>query len=225
MEILTQLVAGGDDRSSLGQWSLSALAPRVAAHAGVQGLIVNLAQENPLPVLYSGESLEGDDFDVIVQCWVPDLAAWRDAFEPLSRDLADRCTKRFDYRVSDLIVKQDDLARHPGSSSPGYKLMRGLVFHADLKSAAARRQWAHHAKLAVRVHVGATRYAQHWVDEPLTAGAPAVGGFSELYFPSLEAMRDRYFDSPRGKDEIVHDLGHFLASGSKRFYGREYPIK
>lgn len=38
-------------------------------------------------------------------------------------------------------------------------------------------------------------------------------------------MRDRYFDSPRGKDEIVHDIGHFIASGGKRFYGQEHLIK
>lgn len=225
MEVLTQLVASSGDRSSLGHWCISCLAPHVAAHAGVRGLIVNLAQENPLSELYGGESLEGDDFDVIVQAWVPTLAAWRNAFAPLDGDMAERCAKRFDYRVTDFTVKQDMPARHLGSPSPGYKLMRGLIFHADLGLAAARRQWAHHAKLAVRVHAGATRYAQHWVDEVLTPDAPAVGGFSDLYFPSLEAMRDRYFDSPRGKDEIVHDIGHFIASGGKRFYGREYLIK
>jgi hypothetical protein len=186
---------------------------------------VNLAQENPLRELYSGESLEGDDFDVVLQCHVPHLAAWREAFGPIESDLANRCAKRFDYRITDLIVKQDSAQDNRGTPSPGYKLMRGLVFHADLGPAAARRQWAHHANLAVRVHVGMSRYVQHWVDERLTPDAPAVGGFSELYFPSLEAMRDRYFDSVRGKEEIIHDIGHFIAAGTKRFYGREYQIK
>ena len=225
MEILTQLVASSEDSSSLRQWCLSTLAPHMTAHAEIQRLIVNLAQANPLPELYSGESLEGDDFDVVLQCWVPDLSVWRDAFEALDTELAERCAKRFDYCITDFSVKQDDGVYEQGTPSPGYKLMRGLVFHDDLGPAAVRRQWAHHAQLAVRVHVGMTRYVRHLVDEPLTPGAPAIGGFSELYFPSLEAMRDRYFDSPRGKDEIVHDLGHFIASGSKRFYGQEYRIK
>ena len=95
----------------------------------------------------------------------------------------------------------------------------------DLAPAAARRQWAHHARLAIRVHIGMTRYVQHWVDEALTPGAPTIHGLSELYFPSLAEMRDRYFDSERGKAEILHDIGHFIASGSKRFYGQEYIIK
>jgi hypothetical protein len=225
MEVLTQLVAAGGDRASLSHWCLSTLAPRVAGRVDVHGLIVNLAQDNPLQALYSGEPLDGDDFDVIVQTWVPSLAAWCEAFEPIDGDLANRCSKRFDYRATDLTVKHDDGESHLGTPAPGYKLMRGLVFHADLGPPAARRQWVHHAKLALRVHVGVARYVQHWVDEPLTPDAPAIGGFSELYFSSLEAMRDRYFDSQRGKDEILHDLGHFMASGSKRFYGQEYRIK
>ena len=75
------------------------------------------------------------------------------------------------------------------------------------------------------MHAGTARYTQHWVDEVLTPGGPAVNGFSDLHFPSLEAMRDRYFDSPRGQQEIVHDIGHFIVAGSKRFCGQEYRIK
>ena len=127
--------------------------------------------------------------------------------------------------TGNITVKDDKTALPRANPSPGYKLMRGLVFHPDLGPAAARRQWAHHAKLAVQVHVGVARYTQHWVEEVLTRDAALIGGFSELLFRSVEAMRDRYFDSPRGQQEILHDIGHFIASGSKRFYGREYLIK
>ncbi|HSV53068.1 MAG TPA: hypothetical protein VLJ57_13190 [Burkholderiaceae bacterium] len=222
---MTQLVAVDGDRSGLGLWCLDSLAPRLAAHAGVQGLMVNLAQDNPLPELYPGESLQGDDFDVIVQSWVSSRAEWLDALEPIAGELSKRCARRFDYRVDDFTVKNDETALSRAYPTAGYKLMRGLVFHSDLAPAAARRQWAHHAKLAVRVHVGVARYTQHWVEEVLSPGAPAIGGFSDLHFPSLEAMRDRYFVSSHGKEEILHDIGHFIASGSKRFYGQEYLVK
>ena len=222
---MSQLLAANRDRTRLGAWCLAELAPRVAVHGGIQGLIVNLAQNNPLPELYPGESLQGDDFDVILQAWVPSVAVWRDAFKSFGEALRSRCAKQYDYRITDWTVKHDHVLLPTGQPTSGYKLIRGLVFHPDLGAAAARRQWAHHAQLAVSVHVGTARYTEHWVDEVLTPGGPAVNGFSDLHFPSLEAMRNRHFDSPRGQQEIVHDIGHFIVAGSKRLCGQEYRIK
>jgi hypothetical protein len=225
VQILTQLAAADGDRRGLGAWCLDSLATRLAASPDIVGLVINLAQDNPLPELYPGESLEGDDFDVIVQAWAPSLPAWHRAFASFGDELEKRCARRFDYQVDDATVKHDEAALLRGTPSPGYKLMRGLVFHHDLPPAAARRLWRHHGNLAVRVHLGVARYTQHWVEKTLTPGAPAIGGFSDLHFPSLEAMRDRYFDSQRGKEEILHDIGHFIEAGSKRFYGQEHRIK
>ena len=57
VQVLSQLVAAGGDRQGLGAWCLEVMAPVLAASAGTQRLIVNLAQDNPLPELYPGESL------------------------------------------------------------------------------------------------------------------------------------------------------------------------
>lgn len=225
IQVMTQLVAFEKHRVELDQWCRRTLAPTIAKHPDVQSLVINLARENPLAEIYKGESLEGDDFDVIVQTWVPSMAAWENAIAPFTDELTRLCSRRVDFRITDSTVKNDEPTSPSDRPSPGYKLLRGLTFHSDLGPAVARRLWAHHAELAVQVHVGMTRYVQHWVDESLTPGGPAIDGFSELYFPSLEAMRDRYFDSERGKNEILHDIGHFIASGSKRFYGQEYRIK
>ncbi len=100
--------------------------------------------------------------------------------------------------------------------------MRGLFFFDDLPDTAVQRIWAHHSKLATKVHIGMARYARHWVDEILTHGSPKVRGFSDLHFPSENAMRDQYFESPRGRDEILHDIGHFIRGGTQRFYGQEF---
>lgn len=43
-------------------------------------------------------------------------------------------------------------------------------------------------------------------------GRPA-GGIAELNLPVLDDMLRRYFDSDRGKEEITHDISHFIASG------------
>jgi len=225
VQVMTQLVAAPGAQRELRKLCLEVISSRMAASAEIQRFIVNLAQANPLPELYPGESLEGDDFDVVLQSWVPSLAAWEKSFRPFEVELSEVCAKRFDFRISERTIRHESALLRPGRPTPGYKLMRGLVFHADLGAAAARRQWLHHADLAVRVHLGVARYTQHWVEESLSAGAPAIGGFSDLHFPSLDAMRDRYFDSPRGRQEIIHDTGHFIASGSKRFYGEEHVFK
>jgi len=38
-------------------------------------------------------------------------------------------------------------------------------------------------------------------------------------------VRNRYFDSPRGRDEIAHDIGHFISHGAQRFCGREFILR
>jgi hypothetical protein len=30
---------------------------------------------------------------------------------------------------------------------------------------------------------------------------------------------------PRGRDEILHDIGHFISGGTQRFYGREFILR
>jgi hypothetical protein len=96
-------------------------------------------------------------------------------------------------------------------------LMGRLMFHADLPDSAARRSWGLHAPLAERVHVGADRYIQNWVVGTLTPGSPAARGIPELRFPDAAALVGRFFDSDRGRDEILQDTAHFVASGPRLY--------
>lgn len=125
------------------------------------------------------------------------------------------------YRVTRKIIK-DDGNVIDGMPSTGMKYLRGLIFHDDLPESAIRRSWARHAPLAVDVHEGASRYAQWWVDEHLSADAPKIGGIAELHFATASALAERFFDSPRGMKEIAHDLGHFVAGGPPRLFARDY---
>lgn len=109
-----------------------------------------------------------------------------------------------------------------GRPTPGIKIMRGIWFHDDLSPAAASRLWRHHRPLAVNVHVGLARYACLAVRSKLSEAGPNVDGFTVLHFPNEVAMRERYFDSERGRDEITHDTGHFIASGTERMYFQEF---
>jgi hypothetical protein len=96
-------------------------------------------------------------------------------------------------------------------------LMGRLMFHADLPDSAARRCWSLHAPLAERVHIGADRYIQTWVVGTLTAESPAARGIPELRFPDAGALVERFFDSDRGRDEILQDTAHFVASGPRLY--------
>jgi hypothetical protein len=108
--------------------------------------------------------------------------------------------------------------------SPGVKYVVLCLFHADLPASAAQRSWAHHVPLALRVHVGADIYMRHWVNEVATPGAPPVEGITELHFPTWEDMRERWFINDAGRAQIIQDIGHFLASGT-RLYTTEHVFR
>ncbi len=122
-------------------------------------------------------------------------------------------------------VEKDELAR-PAGIAPGVKFLALMTFRDDLPEAAARRLWAHHAGLALRVHVGMARYVRDWVEAlaPAALPVPRFQGVAELHFPSVEAMTTRWFDSEAGRAAIIHDVGHFLERAT-RLYTTEHVLK
>lgn len=119
----------------------------------------------------------------------------------------------------DETVEKDALPRPPGCA-PGVKFLSLMTFQPDLPVAVARRLWAHHASLALDVHVGMTRYVRDWV----IAGDATFHGIAELHFPSVEAMMTRWFRDEAGRAAIAHDVGHFLLRAT-RLYATEHVLK
>lgn len=132
---------------------------------------------------------------------------------------------RASVRVSETVEK-DDLPRAPGQAAPGVKFLSLMRFYDDLPAAAAKRLWAHHAALALQVHVGMARYVRDWVERASPDPSPVepFQGIAELHFPSAEAMMQRWFDSEAGRAAIIHDVGHFLARAT-RLYTTEHVLK
>ena len=104
-----------------------------------------------------------------------------------------------------------------GDDREALTLLGRLMFHADLPDSAAQRSWALHAALAERVHIGACHYVQNWVLEALVPDCPPTRGLPELRFPNEAAAVDRFFDSDRGRMEILQDTAHFVASGPRLY--------
>ncbi|WP_137177627.1 EthD domain-containing protein [Roseomonas sp. AR75] len=151
------------------------------------------------------------DYDAVVDLWGD--AAALDAARRVLSDLP-----RIAVGAAETVEK-DDLPR-PVGRAPGVKFLSLMTFQPDLPEAAARRLWAHHAPLALEVHIGMARYVRDWV----IAGAAPFHGIAELHFPSVEAMTARWFRDAAGRAAIAHDVGHFLLRAT-RLYTTEHVLK
>lgn len=228
MQFMSFLKARPQQAQAFRQWFLEVHAPRLLAMAPVpvQRLIVNLPECPPVGfAIYGGAEVPvGPQYDLILQVWCASRADFERLLAVGEAELLEWLEVAHSYRISETeVLHKPELLE--GSPTPGYKLVRGLFFHEDMPDSAVRRSWAHHQHLAVKVHVGLARYVRHWVDEVLSPDAPAIRGLSELHFPNEEALLERYFDSPRGQEEIWHDIGHFIRAGTHRFFAREYVLK
>ncbi|SEJ14127.1 hypothetical protein SAMN05216201_10534 [Pseudomonas linyingensis] len=228
MQFMCFLKARPERTGAFRQWFLESLAPRLLemAPVPVQRLIVNLADCPPAGfAIYGGaEVTVGPQYEVILQVWCESGADFERLLAVGEAELQEWVEVLHCYRITETeVLHKPDLL--VGKPTPGYKLLRGLFFHEDMPDSAVQRSWERHQHLAVKVHVGLARYVRHWVDEVLSEDAPAIRGLSELHFPSEEALLERYFDSPRGQEEILHDIGHFIGGGTHRFFAREHVLK
>ena len=208
----------GADRAAYRAEVLQRHAPALLAAAPLAGLSANLVDATPerLPWQRPGEpaSPGEPDFDAVL-----DLRGEAPAIEAaLAAAAAIPAGTRLAVRVEERLEK-DELPRAEGRA-PGVKFLSLMRFQDDLPEPAARRLWAHHAPLALRVHVGMARYLRDWVVSP---GA-GFHGIAELHFPSVEAMMTRWFDSEEGRAAILHDVGHFLLR-STRLYTTEHVLR
>ncbi|MFV0434043.1 MAG: hypothetical protein ACK5LO_08700 [Leucobacter sp.] len=183
--------------------------------------VLDLPQPRPdIPPIYGGMERNSDEeIDALFTVEQVDRGP-SDILDYLKSSVGDIARFHGYQAQEDEVFRRDTL--HRGSPSDGYKLIRGLYYHDDLSREAARRSWKHHRALAERVHIGLGRYSCILFDGPLTQAAPNLGGLSVLHFPDAKSMEHRYFDSPRGREEILHDTRHFQSHGTNRLWGQEY---
>lgn len=208
---------------SLADWLLNDFGPQLAASDDSTGLRINIAIDPPgSPDLYKNEAREGEHFDASIDLDCPDEAAFERLAGPM-QDLAERTDACFGYEVERLVEK-DDAEGLAGNPAPGYKIMRGFYFFDVLSAAAARHCWDNHVKLALKVH-GFDRYVRYWVNKPVTEGAPAIGGATNLQFSSADKVLNGYFTVPDGMEQIQQDVGHFIERGLARIFAQEHVLK
>lgn len=221
---LTFLRAHPETGPAFAHWALTDLGPRLAAMKDVVSLRVNIAVPAPGGgELYQNEIKVGDGYDVVTEMSCPDEAAYRRVMALIAPDLSARVEADYAYEVTP-TVEHDQPELLLGNPAPGYKLFRGFFFHADLPEIARRRSWDNHVRLAKRIH-GFARYVRFWIEKPMSANAPAIGGATNLQFSSAEDVQNRYFTTPEGRDLIAHDIRHFIDRGLARVFTQEHILK
>jgi hypothetical protein len=227
MQLITFLRARIDrNPAEFQDWYLNGFAPRLQQRCPqVHHHLVNLTEPGPTELRTMHDS---DDpqarYDVVTQMWCGTVAELRAASaQQLTDELLQWADVHNSYRVQETVVLEDKSA--PANRQRGFKLLRELIFFDDLSDAAAKRCWAHHGNLALKIHTGMSRYAQHWVEETLSAARLPTRGISELFFPSREDLVQRYYESQRGREQVLHDTGHFIEKRLPRVYSHEHEVK
>ncbi|MCW0236292.1 MAG: hypothetical protein OJJ21_22025 [Ferrovibrio sp.] len=177
-------------------------------------LVVNLVIDPPLDVPYKPTPDNADgpkQYDIIVEYIPSASSAWASEQVVNLASLVPGIAAAHTFRVEE-IIERDSVAIVVGQRSPGVKYVGRLKFRSDLPNSAAHRAWALHAKRALKVHVGAVKYARNIVIEALDIGAPDTSGVVQLHFPTMQDLVERFFDSDRGAEAIQHDVAHFVES-------------
>jgi uncharacterized protein (TIGR02118 family) len=116
------------------------------------------------------------------------------------------------YLVDHHLQKGADPGPRQGRS-PGVKNMF-LVRRADgMTEEAFRAHWLdRHVPLALKHHVGMSRYVTDVVTQALSDGAPDVDGLAQLQFATEEDFEHGMFDDPPGERIIAEDVTRFLSA-------------
>jgi hypothetical protein len=211
-----------EEAQTFKSWCLDRLGSlHLPSDGSISRLVVNIAEPEPEELeLYSDSKDPRPPYDVVLQL------SCRADFAQEAQRLArweDRALCH-PYRVTRTVIR--DAGRvADGRPSNGIKMIHPLHFHADMPDSAVRRSWANHARLAVKVHVGASRYCQNWIEDHLDGDAPGYRGLSELHFASRKELIEGYFDSPRGREEIAQDIAHFIVGRPPRVFTREHILR
>jgi uncharacterized protein (TIGR02118 family) len=162
----------------------------------------------------------------------PDFDAAEERWFDSERDLERYCKSYrkpacasvvFHYQVAENVRKEGP-KRMPGQRTPGVKQLYLTLRAPGQSHADFVRHWRDvHGPLALRRHVGMSKYVQNVVARKFGAGAPEIDGIPELHFASLDDACNRRYDSAEGKAAIAADRPNFVTRSIPLFCG-EYPV-
>jgi len=225
--------APGQDRADFQQWFLREHAPAIVKQVARLGhYIVNVNDVSPNMGVAPLESAPVP-YDVVTEMWIDAPNAAQSAAElynatagpVIAQSLSSRSAACHCYLVSE-VVEKDQQSFALVQRAPGVNLVSAITWATGKNDVTGRQGWRKHGPLACRVHIGMTRYVQNYVEQVITPGSPAYNGVAVLYFPALQDLEQRLYDTPQNAEIIAADVKSFVnLEKIVTFYTSQYSLK
>ncbi len=223
----------GQNRADFQQWSLREHAPAIVKQVPrLRHYIVNINDVSPNMGVAPLDSAPVP-YDVVTEMWIEPANAAQSAADlynstagPLvAQSLSSRAAACHSYLVNE-VVQKDQQTFALGQRAPGVNLISAITWAADKNDETGPQGWRKHGPLACRVHIGMTRYVQNYIEQAVTPGAPAYNGVAVLYFPTLQDLEQRLYDTPQNAEIIAADVKSFVnLEKIVTFYTTQYTLK
>ena len=145
----------------------------------------------------------------------------RPLFEDLRDALLERGAVMTAYSVTPMVEKAP-----PTPRLDAVKMVACIRQRPDVSKVETRRHWDEHVPLALRIHVGASRYVRNWVEDVIVSSAFSPGfypGIATLSFHTDDDYLNGRFDKPENEQVIMDDVAEFM-DGVDMFLGQETVI-
>ena len=172
-------------------------------------------------------------YDVVTEMWLEPASSGEGAAElyqtavapAVEQSLRSRSATCHSYLVAD-VVEKDAQKFAPGERAPGVNLVSAITWGEGKTAEQGRNGWRNHGPLACRIHIGMTRYVRNVIEQAVTPGAPGYNGVAMLYFPTLQDLEQRLYDSPQNVEVIGKDVAGFVnLEKIVTFYTGQYVMK
>jgi hypothetical protein len=232
MKVITLISRGaGQDRAEFQDWLVREHAPAVLKSVPrLNHYVLNINNVSPNMGVAPLDSAPVP-YDAVTEAWLEDSGAspaqvYAGALAPaLGQSLSARGAACHSYLVTE-IVQKDQQTFPPGQRAPGVNLISAITWAKDRTGESGRQGWRKHGPLACRVHIGMTRYVQNDIEQALTPGAPGYSGVAVLYFPTLQDLEQRLYDTPQNAEVIAADVKSFVdLEKIVTFYTTQYSLK
>ncbi|HEV3114269.1 MAG TPA: EthD domain-containing protein [Candidatus Binataceae bacterium] len=220
----------GQDRADFQQWLAREHGPAVLKQVPrLAHYIVNVNDVSPNMGVAALDSAPVP-YDAVIETWIDGAEPVAELYETtigsvLAQSLRSRSATGHSYLVTE-VPEKDQQTFPLGQRAPGVNLVSAITWAAGKTEETGRQGWHKHGPLACRVHIGMTRYVQNYVEQALTPGAPGYNGVAVLYFPTLQDLEQRLYDTPQNAEVIAADVKSFVnLEKIVTFYTGQYTLK
>jgi uncharacterized protein (TIGR02118 family) len=162
-------------------------------------------------------------YDAVLEVWLDGAAA--DGIHEIGAASAPLLDAAHTYHVREVVQKEYQRTWKDGARSPGIKRVVPVTRASGIDPDQFAAHWhERHGPLALKHHIGMSKYVQNVVLAATPEDAPAFDGIAELHFPTAADLRERSIDSPEGQAIISADVARFVG-GAVSLFCSEYVLK